>query len=55
MEKFLGFQENGGERSESFDLTLDVKKGDTLVFTVNSEGNDDYDGGRFEVAIATVS
>ena len=41
----------GGERSESFELTLDVKAGDVLIFAVNPEGNDSWDGGRLALTI----
>ena len=39
------------ERSESFDLTLEVKAGDELVFLVDPEGNDAWDGGRITASI----
>ncbi|MGX8686279.1 MAG: hypothetical protein ACSW8K_00565, partial [bacterium] len=40
------------ERSESFDLVYEVKAGDVLIFAVNPEGNDSYDGGRLAVTIS---
>ena len=50
---FIGMQGNdsAAERSESFDLTLEVKAGDVLLFLVDPEGNDAWDGGRLSVNI----
>ena len=39
------------ERSESFDLTLEVKAGDELLFLVDPEGSDAWDGGRVTASI----
>ena len=43
------------DRTVSFDKTLEVKKDDILIFTVNPEGNDSYDGGRLTVTITDVT
>ena len=40
------------ERKETFEETYDVKAGDILIFAVNPEGNDSYDGGRLSVEIS---
>ena len=40
------------ERSKSFDLTLEVKAGDELLFQVDPEGGDANDGGRLTVVIS---
>ena len=40
------------ERSESFNETYTVKAGDEIIFAVNPEGNDSYDGGRLSVTIS---
>jgi len=45
---------HGGIKDEvtvTFDQYLDVKKGDEILFAVNGEGNDAWDGGRLEVDI----
>ncbi|MDO5109736.1 MAG: SHIRT domain-containing protein, partial [Erysipelotrichaceae bacterium] len=42
------------ERTESFDLTLDVTAGDVLLFLVDPEGNDAWDGGRVTASITPV-
>lgn len=34
------------ERTYTFDETFDVKKDDVILFAVNPEGNNDYDGGK---------
>ena len=39
------------ERSVSFDETLEVKAGDELIFAIDPDGNDAYDGGRLSVTI----
>jgi hypothetical protein len=51
--KFIGMNQADAaeERSESFDLTLEVKAGDELVFLVDPEGNDAWDGGRITASI----
>ena len=36
----------------TFAETLDVKKGDKIIFAVNPEGNDSYDGGKLQIQIA---
>ncbi len=53
--KWMGSQTIGNfeeERSESFEEIYEVKKGDVLIFAVNPEGNDSYDGGRLAVTIS---
>ena len=40
------------ERSESFDLTIEVKAGEALIFHVDPEGSDAWDGGRITVSIS---
>ncbi len=53
--KWMGSQTTGNfdaARSESFEEIYDVKKGDVLIFAVNPEGNDSYDGGRLAVTIS---
>lgn len=40
------------ERSESFSEYYDVKAGDEIIFAINPEGNDSYDGGRLSVTIS---
>ena len=45
---------HGGIKKEvtvNFDQYLDVKKGDEIIFAVNGEGNDAWDGGRLEIEI----
>ena len=52
--KWLGDQVHGnfsGERKETFHETYEVKAGDELIFAVNPEGNDSYDGGRLTLTI----
>ncbi|MBR6378188.1 MAG: FIVAR domain-containing protein, partial [Oscillospiraceae bacterium] len=51
--KFIGMNTPNAseERSESFDLSLDVKAGDELLFLVDPEGSDAWDGGRLSVNI----
>ena len=52
--KWMGGEIQGkfsNERSVSFDETYEVKAGDILIFAVNPEGNDSYDGGRLSVTI----
>jgi hypothetical protein len=53
--KWMGSQTTGNfdaDRSESFEEIYDVKKGDVLIFAVNPEGNDSYDGGCLAVTIS---
>ena len=53
--KWMGSQTMGNfadERTESFDETYTVSAGDEVIFAVNPEGNDSYDGGRLEVTIS---
>ena len=40
------------ERKVEFDETYDVHAGDELIFAINPEGNDSYDGGRLTVVIS---
>ncbi|MDO4416058.1 MAG: hypothetical protein Q4C20_13365, partial [Erysipelotrichaceae bacterium] len=40
------------DRSETFDVSYEVKAGDEIIFAVNPEGNDSYDGGRLAVTIS---
>lgn len=42
------------EVSVSIEKTLEVKKGDEIIFAVNPEGNDSYDGGRLSITISEV-
>ncbi len=42
------------ERKVEFDETYDVHAGDEILFAINPEGNDSYDGGRLSVAITAV-
>ena len=44
-----------GERSVSFDEVYTVKAGDELLFAVDPNGNDSYDGGRLSVSISPVT
>ena len=55
--KFIGMNaaDSSAERSESFDLTLTVQAGDVLLFLVDPEGNDDWDGGRVVAEISAVN
>ena len=43
------------EQTVSFDEQYDVKAGDVIIFAVNPEGNDSYDGGRLSVTIKDVT
>ena len=53
QELFEGFTgTSASERSKSFDLTLEVKAGDELLFQVDPEGDDAWDGGRLTVVIS---
>ena len=52
--KWMGSRTQGNfaeDRSDSFQEILQVKAGDVLIFAVNPEGNDSYDGGRLSVKI----
>ena len=42
------------ERKVEFDEKYDVHAGDEILFAINPEGNDSYDGGRLSVAITAV-
>ncbi len=42
------------EREATFDKTIDVKKGDVILFAIDPEGNDVWDGGRLVVNIKSV-
>ena len=54
--KWMGTTGNfSGEKTESFDLTFDVKAGDVLIFAVSPENNDNYDGGRLTVNIKDIT
>ena len=53
--KWLGTQGNfSEEKVESFDETYDVKKGDEIMFAIDPDGNDAWDGGRLSVDITSV-
>lgn len=53
--KWLGTQGNFEEEKEvSFDETYEVKKGDVLIFAIDPDGNDAWDGGRLSVDIESV-
>ena len=55
-EKFIGMDgRSAEERTASFDETYEVKAGDILIFAVNPEGNDSYDGGRLTIEISDVT
>lgn len=43
------------EATVSINETLEVKKGDVIIFAVNPEGNDSYDGGRLAITISAVN
>ena len=45
----------GSEKTESFEEEYEVKAGDILIFAVNPEGNDSFDGGRLTVTIKDVT
>ena len=52
--KWMGSNTMGNfaeERKESFYETYTVQAGDVLIFAVNPEGNDAWDGGRLSVTI----
>ena len=52
--KWMGSQTMGNfgeDRSDSFRETLTVKAGDVLIFAVNPEGNDSWDGGKLVIGI----
>ncbi|MBR4162897.1 MAG: hypothetical protein IKR11_05190, partial [Solobacterium sp.] len=51
--KFIGMntKDKAQEKSESFDLTMEVKAGDELMFLVDPEGNDAWDGGKISATI----
>ena len=54
--KYMGTTGNfSAEKTESFDMTFEVKAGDVLIFAVNPEGNDSYDGGRLTVNIKDIT
>ncbi len=54
--KWLGTLGNfSDEQTVSFDEQYDVKAGDVIIFAVNPEGNDSYDGGRLSVTIKDVT
>ncbi|MBR3036236.1 MAG: FIVAR domain-containing protein, partial [Lachnospiraceae bacterium] len=56
--KWMGSNTMGNfaeERSEQFDETYTVKAGDELIFAVNPEGNDSWDGGRLTITIRPTS
>ena len=40
------------DQTVSFDETYEVKKGDVLIFAVDPDNNDSYDGGRLAVTIS---
>lgn len=42
------------EAEVPIEITLDVKKGDEILFMLDPEGNDSYDGGRMEIDISPV-
>ena len=55
-EKFIGMGgRSAEERTASFDETYEVKAGDILIFAVNPEGNDSYDGGRLSIEISDIT
>lgn len=55
--KWIGGPIMGGNIAESVKViieeTLTVKKGDEIIFAVNPEGNDSYDGGRLSIDITS--
>ena len=54
--KYIGMNGRSAEdRTESFDETYEVKAGDILIFAVNPEGNDSYDGGRLSIEISDIT
>ena len=54
--KWLGTIGNfSDEQTVSFAEQYDVKAGDVIIFAVNPEGNDSYDGGRLSVTIKDVT
>ena len=42
------------ERVLDFDEVYEVKKGDEIIFLVDCDANDSYDGGRLEVDISSL-
>ena len=51
--KWLGTIGNfADEQTVTFDETYEVSKGDVILFAVNPESNDSYDGGRLSVTIS---
>ena len=54
--KWLGTIGNfSSEQTVTFDEQYEVSAGDEIIFAVNPEGNDSYDGGRLAVTISEVS
>ena len=54
--KYIGTDgRSAEERTVSFDETYEVKAGDILIFAVNPEGNDSYDGGRLSIEISDIT
>jgi len=55
--KFIGGNIQGNfadERKAEFNEVYDVYAGDVIMFAINPEGNDAWDGGRLEVSISPV-
>ena len=56
VKKWMGTQGNfSEEQTVTFNESYTVKKGDEIIFAVNPEDNDSYDGGRLEVTIKAKS
>jgi hypothetical protein len=54
--KWMGTQGNFSEEIvRYFDETYEVKKNDEILFAIDSDGNDAWDGGRLEVQITDVT
>ena len=51
--KWLGTIGNfAADQTVSFNETFEVKAGDEIIFAINPEGNDSWDGGKFSVTIS---
>ena len=45
---------SASDRTENFDITLTVSAGDEIMFHVDPEGNDAWDGGKITATIYEV-